>query len=223
VESNWVHSALRPPIGLSCQPRVIMMMEKLVEWLLAEENEVLGGNLPQCGFVHHKSHMNWPSANPDRRGGKPATNRLSYGTATIQPVASRYADYSLPTPTTVSIKINCLLGCFMVSWTENGDSKFLRNVGNFISNYIAYCVANMEAENSSEALVTFYLIRGLFYPKVERRMFLRIVGNFRPDSTATFTLKMDVPDLSETFLVFCHCTWRNLHLIWRKQVTLNRL
>jgi hypothetical protein len=31
VESNWVHSALRPPIGLLCQPRVIMMMEILVE------------------------------------------------------------------------------------------------------------------------------------------------------------------------------------------------
>jgi hypothetical protein len=31
MESNWVHPALRPPIGLSCQPRVIMMMEKLVE------------------------------------------------------------------------------------------------------------------------------------------------------------------------------------------------
>jgi hypothetical protein len=30
VESNWVHSALRPLIGLLCQPRVIMM-EKLVE------------------------------------------------------------------------------------------------------------------------------------------------------------------------------------------------
>jgi hypothetical protein len=31
VESNWVHSALRPLLGLLCQPRVIMMMEKLVE------------------------------------------------------------------------------------------------------------------------------------------------------------------------------------------------
>jgi hypothetical protein len=31
VESNCVHSALRPLIGLLCQPRVIMMMEKLVE------------------------------------------------------------------------------------------------------------------------------------------------------------------------------------------------
>jgi hypothetical protein len=31
VESNWVHSALWPPISLLRQPRVIMMMEKLVE------------------------------------------------------------------------------------------------------------------------------------------------------------------------------------------------
>jgi hypothetical protein len=56
MESNWVHSALKPLIGLLCQPRVIMMMEKLVEWLTVE-TEVLGENLPQCLFVHHKSHM----------------------------------------------------------------------------------------------------------------------------------------------------------------------
>jgi hypothetical protein len=56
VESNWVHSALRLPIGLLCRPRVIMMVEKLVE-LLAGETEVLGENLPQCRFVHHKPHM----------------------------------------------------------------------------------------------------------------------------------------------------------------------
>jgi hypothetical protein len=42
--------------GLLCQPRVNMMMEKLVEWL-AGEVEVLGENLPQCRFVHHKPHM----------------------------------------------------------------------------------------------------------------------------------------------------------------------
>jgi hypothetical protein len=42
--------------GLLCQPRVIMVMEKLVEWL-AGVTEVLGENLPQCHFVHHKPHM----------------------------------------------------------------------------------------------------------------------------------------------------------------------
>jgi hypothetical protein len=52
-----------------------MLMEKSVEWL-AGETEVLEENLPQCRFVHHKPHEN-----PGRRGGKPATNRLSYGTA----------------------------------------------------------------------------------------------------------------------------------------------
>jgi hypothetical protein len=48
---------------------------------LTGEIEVLGENLPQCDFVHHKPCMLCPEANPDRRGGKPATNRLSYGTA----------------------------------------------------------------------------------------------------------------------------------------------
>jgi hypothetical protein len=32
VESKWVHSALWPPVGLLCQPQVIMMMEKVMEW-----------------------------------------------------------------------------------------------------------------------------------------------------------------------------------------------
>jgi hypothetical protein len=47
-----------------------------VEGELAGDTEVFGENLPQC---HHKSRMTWPGLEPSRRGGKPATNRLSYG------------------------------------------------------------------------------------------------------------------------------------------------
>jgi hypothetical protein len=65
--------------GLLCRPRVIMMMEKLVEWL-AGETEVLLENLPQYRFVHHKPHM-LPGREPGPPRWKPATNRLSYGTA----------------------------------------------------------------------------------------------------------------------------------------------
>jgi hypothetical protein len=45
-------------------PRVIMMMEKLVEWRLAGETEVLGENLHQRHYVHHKSHLTRPGREP---------------------------------------------------------------------------------------------------------------------------------------------------------------
>jgi hypothetical protein len=36
------------------------IVEKLVELRLAGETEVLGENLPQRHFVHHKTHMTRP-------------------------------------------------------------------------------------------------------------------------------------------------------------------
>jgi hypothetical protein len=60
----------------------MVIVEKLVECRLAGETEVLGENLPHRHFVYHKSHMiRTRFFNPGRRGGKPATNRLSYGAA----------------------------------------------------------------------------------------------------------------------------------------------
>jgi hypothetical protein len=74
---------------------MMMNVEQSVEWQLAGETEVLGENLTQCQFVHHKSL----GSNPGRRGGKPATNRLIYGMA---PNGSQWlcSHYALHTPGT---------------------------------------------------------------------------------------------------------------------------
>jgi hypothetical protein len=88
---NCVHSARRQLNSLLYLPRVTVMMDNLVEWRLAGETEVFGENLLQCHFVHHKSHLPDPGSNPARRGGKPATNRLSYGTALIYWFNQRWA------------------------------------------------------------------------------------------------------------------------------------
>jgi hypothetical protein len=67
--------------GLLCQPRVMvkMIVDKQMECILAGETEVLGENLPQGHFCPSQNPT-WPDPglNPGRRGGKPATNRLSY-------------------------------------------------------------------------------------------------------------------------------------------------
>jgi hypothetical protein len=70
--------------GLLCQPPVIVkiIVEKQMECRLAGETEVLGENLPLPHFCSSQNPT-WPDPglNPGRRGGKPATNRLSYGAA----------------------------------------------------------------------------------------------------------------------------------------------
>jgi hypothetical protein len=67
-----------------CQPRVIvkMIVEKQMECRLAGETEVIGENLPQRHFCPSQN-LTWPvpGLKPRLRGGKPATNSLSYGAA----------------------------------------------------------------------------------------------------------------------------------------------
>jgi hypothetical protein len=62
----------------------MMIVEKQMECRLAGETQVLGENLPQQYFCPTQNPT-WPDPglNPVSRGGKPATNRLSYGAALI--------------------------------------------------------------------------------------------------------------------------------------------
>jgi hypothetical protein len=57
---------LWPLTGILYQPPVIMKMivEKQMECRLAGETKVLGGNLPQSHFVHHKPRMTGPGFEP---------------------------------------------------------------------------------------------------------------------------------------------------------------
>jgi hypothetical protein len=83
---NLVHSATRTFTVLLCLPRVIVKMENYsAEWRLTGGTEVLGENLST-------TNPTWPDPGlkPARRGGKPATNRLSYG------AANSPASYSSP-------------------------------------------------------------------------------------------------------------------------------
>jgi hypothetical protein len=63
-----------------------------MECRLGGETEVLGENLPQRHFCQSQNPT-WPEPglNPGRRGGKPATNRLSYGAAPPQQLDGFYS------------------------------------------------------------------------------------------------------------------------------------
>jgi hypothetical protein len=58
-----------------------MIVKSMMECRLAGETEVLGENLPQRHFCPSQNPTCHSGLNPGRRGGKPATNRLSYGAA----------------------------------------------------------------------------------------------------------------------------------------------
>jgi hypothetical protein len=85
---DWIHLVLRLLLGLLYQTHtqtqnqmMMMSVEQSVECELAGETKVLGESLPNT--ILSTTNPTWPDpgSNPDRRGEKPETNRLSYGAA----------------------------------------------------------------------------------------------------------------------------------------------
>jgi hypothetical protein len=121
MESNWVHSALRPSIGLLCRPRVIMMMEKLVE-CLAGETEILWENVPRAALSHHK-----PPCCPDaKRAAAVGSQRLTAwasGTAVWSVTQRCFIDYKVEQINfkTIFLK-NYFKGCIYFNYVHSGPS-----------------------------------------------------------------------------------------------------
>jgi hypothetical protein len=63
--------------------------------IFAGETEVLGENLPSA--ILSTTNPTWidPGANPDLRGERPATNRLSHGTAIVVGLITRNKNMGL--------------------------------------------------------------------------------------------------------------------------------
>jgi hypothetical protein len=79
---DWVHLVLRPLFGLLCQPQMIN-----------DDCGAIGGKYsdktcPSSTLSTTNSTWIYPDSNPGRQGGKPATNRLSYGTAKSEVTAT---------------------------------------------------------------------------------------------------------------------------------------
>jgi hypothetical protein len=76
---------------------------------LAGETEVIGENCPSAALSTTNPTC-CPDANPGRRGRKPATNRLSYGTAYLVNVTSQRP--GVPPPKKEIIKLSRLVWLF---------------------------------------------------------------------------------------------------------------
>jgi hypothetical protein len=83
----------------------LMNMNELVEWELAEETKVLGKSLPQCNFIHHKSHMIWHVIEVPTRSSNQASSASSKEARCTRPRFMTWEIYNSCRPIIVSIFI----------------------------------------------------------------------------------------------------------------------
>jgi hypothetical protein len=55
----------------TCTVKIYMSVKQSMKWWIDRGTKVLKENLPQCYFVHHSFHMNWPGSNMACCSGKP--------------------------------------------------------------------------------------------------------------------------------------------------------
>jgi hypothetical protein len=79
VESNWVHSALRPPMAYYADPGWLWCWRNW--WNDWQGKPKYSEKTCSSASSSTINPTCCPDANPGRCGGKPATNRLSYGSA----------------------------------------------------------------------------------------------------------------------------------------------
>jgi hypothetical protein len=78
VESNWVHSSLRPPMVYSASPRWLWWWRNWWNHWQGKP-KYLEETCPSAAFST-TNPMCWPDASPGRHVRKPASKPLSYGT-----------------------------------------------------------------------------------------------------------------------------------------------
>jgi hypothetical protein len=118
-----VHSTLRPPIGLLCQPRVFMMMEKLVEWWLARKTEVLGEEpapVPLCP-------PQTPNAARTRTWAAAVGSQRLTALATARPIRTVTQNLLYLTKNVVILLLFILFGVLLSPYSLTGACNAVQN------------------------------------------------------------------------------------------------
>jgi hypothetical protein len=104
---NWVHSAPRPFTVLLYLPRVIVRMENF-RWNEDWQGKPKYSKKTCPDATLSTTNPTWPDpgSNPGRRGGKPATNRLSYGAALAPRLIKHLVLYAVMAPCLNTRKLN---------------------------------------------------------------------------------------------------------------------